>query len=262
MIVVGDGEAPARFEPPDGLDLRLLVQPRSGPGAARNRGAREARGRWLAFLDDDCLPTPEWLTAFGRGLDEHPHAAVRGRIQNVLSRNPYSDATQALIEYLAATPEYLPTMNFAVDAAAFAEVGGFDAGFPWAGEDRDFSARWAAAGRAVVSVPDALVRHAHRLGPVSFAELHFRYGRGAFLYRRAVARRSGRLRLEPLPFYVGLVRHPWARDGGGSPLARAALLAGAQVATVGGFAWEAASAVAGRESGGGGIRTHEASRDA
>jgi glycosyltransferase involved in cell wall biosynthesis len=32
-----------------------------GPARSRNTGVRLARGRLLAFLDDDCRPTPEWL---------------------------------------------------------------------------------------------------------------------------------------------------------------------------------------------------------
>ena len=262
VIVVADGDSPARFEAQDGLDARLLVQPRSGPGAARNAGAREARGRWLAFLDDDCRPEPGWLRGLERALETHPDAAVRGRIVNVVLRNAYSDTSQALMEYLVTTPEYLPSMNFALDAAAFAEVGGFDAAFTQTGEDRDFSARWTASGREVVSADDAVICHSHHLGARSFVEQHFRYGRGAFRYRRAAALRSGRFRLEPPSFYVGLVRHSLSRNGAGSPLARAALIAGAQLATAGGFAWEAAAEAARRSGGGGGIRTHETSRDA
>jgi GT2 family glycosyltransferase len=262
VLVVADGEAPLQFESPDGLEARLVVRPRGGPGAARNAGALEARGRWLAFVDDDCVPDPDWLGALEKALDAHPGAAVRGRILNSLERNAYSDASQVVIEYLSATREYVPTMNFAIDAEAFAQAGGFDETFVRTGEDRDFSARWAASGRDVVSAGDAVIRHAHELGPLTFVEQHFRYGRGAFRYRWAAARRSGRLRFERPAFYVGLIRHPWRRDAAGSPLTRAALIAGAQLVTAGGFFWEAATMAANRSGGGGGIRTHEASRDA
>ncbi len=43
--------------------VRLISQANAGPASARNRGAREARGRILLFTDDDCVPMPNWLDA-------------------------------------------------------------------------------------------------------------------------------------------------------------------------------------------------------
>jgi len=40
---------------------RCVVEPRPGLSRARNRGAREARGELVAYLDDDARPEPGWL---------------------------------------------------------------------------------------------------------------------------------------------------------------------------------------------------------
>jgi len=42
------------------LMVKVLDQAKAAPAAARNKGASEARGQFLAFIDDDCTPTPKW----------------------------------------------------------------------------------------------------------------------------------------------------------------------------------------------------------
>ena len=76
-------------------------------------------------------------------------------------------------------------------AAAFGALGGFDAGFRVASEDRDLCDRWLEAGRGLRYVPDAVVRHAPHLTLGRFARQYFNYGRGAFVYHRARRRRGG-----------------------------------------------------------------------
>src|SRR5262245_7741490 len=44
-------------------DVRLVSEPTPGPGPARNRGIREARGEILAFIDADCRADHGWLAA-------------------------------------------------------------------------------------------------------------------------------------------------------------------------------------------------------
>jgi len=43
-------------------DARYLIQPSPGLSKARNRGASESRSDMVAFLDDDCVPSPDWLS--------------------------------------------------------------------------------------------------------------------------------------------------------------------------------------------------------
>jgi glycosyltransferase involved in cell wall biosynthesis len=65
VIVVDDGSSDDTAAVVAGLgDPRVRVvrhEISQGPSAARNRGAAEARGRWVAFIDDDDLWAPDKL---------------------------------------------------------------------------------------------------------------------------------------------------------------------------------------------------------
>lgn len=174
--------------------LRLLRQPRRGPGAARNTGARAARGRWLAFTDDDCLPEPGWLHALAAQLVHDPLRAVGGQTLNHLAGNPFSSASQLLSDYLysyyntagGGEARFFTSNNLAVAAATFEAIGGFDETYTRAAsEDREFCSHWLRRGFRLHYEPSARVRHAHHIGAASFWRQHFQYGRGARGYHLA-----------------------------------------------------------------------------
>ncbi len=114
VIVVddgGDADLAAAVEPArERIDLTLLRCRHGGAAAARNRGAERARGRYLAFTDDDCAPEPKWLTALDARLAGFGGAAlVGGRTVNALAANAYVAASQLVVDagyaHLNADPE-------------------------------------------------------------------------------------------------------------------------------------------------------------
>jgi glycosyltransferase involved in cell wall biosynthesis len=75
--VVVDDASPDPTRLPDALDPRVRLVRREvngGPAAARNTGLAEARGRYVAFLDDDDLFTPDRLELALEGLQRAPVA--------------------------------------------------------------------------------------------------------------------------------------------------------------------------------------------
>lgn len=73
IVVVADGATPDPTPLIGGVRaLTVIAGPGRGPGAARNRGAEVARGKWLVFLDDDDRLRPTALAAFRRAHLEHP----------------------------------------------------------------------------------------------------------------------------------------------------------------------------------------------
>jgi glycosyltransferase involved in cell wall biosynthesis len=251
VIVVDDGspqpaeEIVGRFR--DHLDIRYLRRPHEGPAAARNAGARIARGDYLAFTDDDCAPSPGWLRAFAEALRGGTDCALGGRTLNALPENTFSQASQHLIlylyEYFNVDPhsaKFFASNNFAVLRTRFLAVGGFDPSFARAAaEDRELCDRWVGGRGQLVYVADAVVYHAHRLGFATFLRQHFSYGRGAFHFHRV---RAARLRaphtLEPISFYVGILHFPFRLERRWPAARIALLLVLSQAANAAGYAWE------------------------
>lgn len=86
VIVVDDGSRmpcePVVREAMEGMRVRYLRQENSGPAAACNTGASCAGGQYLAFLDDDCRLSRDWLQSLGGELDGS--AMLAGRTVNGL----------------------------------------------------------------------------------------------------------------------------------------------------------------------------------
>jgi glycosyltransferase involved in cell wall biosynthesis len=64
-----------------GVPVRYVVENRLGITFARNRGAEIARYPYLAYIDDDCMPEPDWLSCLIMGFDLHEDVvAVGGQV--------------------------------------------------------------------------------------------------------------------------------------------------------------------------------------
>jgi glycosyltransferase involved in cell wall biosynthesis len=138
VLVVDDGshdetaDVARRYEPL----VRLIRNGESqGPGAARNRGVREARAPVLAFTDADCFPTPGWLAA---GLKVVGQAdLVQGRVEPdpAVPRTPFD-----LSLVVERDGGFYQTANLFVRREVYEAVGGFR---DWVLEERS-QRRWSA----------------------------------------------------------------------------------------------------------------------
>ncbi len=252
VVVVDDGSpadvAAAVHAAALDLDVRVLRQPNRGPGAARNAGARVARGRLVVFTDDDCRPERDWLRALERAADDDRECMLGGRTRNgavsIYSRTSQiiSDAVYRYFNDGGRGATFFASNNLALPRAAFLAIGGFDESFRPASEDRELCDRWRSSGRAMAFVPDAVVSHAHSPTFGRFVRQYVAYGRGAARYHRVIHERGTgapgddvRRYLRFLACFVGSVRALPAADG----LRVTGLLALWQAANTVGFALEA-----------------------
>ncbi|MGY1779832.1 HAD-IIIA family hydrolase [Geodermatophilus sp. SYSU D01036] len=144
LVVVDDRPAgsPLAVDRPGLPPVRVVRTGGGGPARARNLGWRTARTEWIAFLDDDVVPDPDWYERLAQDLADLPAdvAGSQGRVRVPLpeDRRPtdWERGTAGL-----ATSSWI-TADLAYRRAALAAVGGFDERFPRAfREDSDLALR-------------------------------------------------------------------------------------------------------------------------
>lgn len=126
------------------------VSGKSEPSFKRNLGANKARGAYLAFLDDDSYPHPDWLKNCFQQIKQHPeYAAFCGPCLTPPQDNIYQQASGIFLASRLGsggagdyrnTPkparfvDDYPTVNLIVNKKVFDSIGGFNSKY-WPGED-------------------------------------------------------------------------------------------------------------------------------
>jgi len=180
IVVIDNGStdgtyrALTRLRKQVGSSLVLAREPKSGVGRARNTGLSVASRRVVAFTDDDCYITNEYITRLAKLFDESFYDFVAGSVTlfdptdakiGVTSEHTYS----RIMPY-----SFIPTgvflgANMVFKRTVLDAIGGFDnmlgPGTPWRCEDIDLAARASAAGFTGAVVPTLNVKHHHGRKP-------------------------------------------------------------------------------------------------
>ena len=164
IIVIDNGPTSDTERVVASFAARYVPEPRRGYGYARNRGLAEAQGAVIYFLDDDCVPEPDWSDVLWNALDSGDADLASG------SRTPGQPGLAARLEYLstdgpvlspglAAGPaRHLSTSNLILRRDVVAKVGCFDTALTMC-EDRDFTTRARKLGFRLRYQPQARVTH-------------------------------------------------------------------------------------------------------
>jgi GT2 family glycosyltransferase len=138
----------------------LAVDPgRAGAARQRNAGWRAGRGSLVAFTDDDCRPTPDWLERLLEAHDE-PGDIVQGatdpdpREEHLLHVEPHVRALRVV-----PPDRFAQTCNILYERELVERLGGFDEEFV-VGEDVDLFLRAQDVGARLVPAPEAVTYHA------------------------------------------------------------------------------------------------------
>jgi len=162
IIVVDDGSKDKTTElaKKAGADVVMNIDP-CFQGTARNIGAKNARGNFLAFLDSDCIARDCWLQIIAKELKEND--AIGGP---VLNGNPNSLVawSEYLIEFSEfhehrkrSTVQFVPGCSQAYKKNIFFKVGGFSE--QRLAEDVKIGHELTKSGINVVFVPELQINH-------------------------------------------------------------------------------------------------------
>jgi len=223
VIVVNDG-GERSFDVIDAYEFSFILQkltiPNAGPATARNHGAKQASGEYIAFTDDDCEVYPDWLSSAVEYLNGVE--AVGGQMVNAYPDSVPAETWQMYIEFLQTKirtiddqPILLPSNNILYHRQTFLDIGGFRESFPLpAAEDFEMGYRIFGYGYRQTYTETMKVLHHHRATPLGYLNQHYRYGRGAYYMRQIMAddEKLQTVQLVPRPrgrFFVDLAIHLW-----------------------------------------------------
>ncbi len=160
--------------------LRYVYEPVTGLSVARNTGAKFAQAQVLAYLDDDAVASPQWLTVLCQAYQTHEKLAIAGGRVTLLWANGLQaprwlstglsgnlgaydlGAEPRLIDRPGLTPRGL---NYSIRRSFLEQIGGFDVNLGRVGknllsnEELHMTELAINRGWQVMYLPDAHVAH-------------------------------------------------------------------------------------------------------
>jgi glycosyltransferase involved in cell wall biosynthesis len=170
------------------VPIRYFREERAGIAAARNRGVKESRGKWIAFIDDDETAEPDWLQELLISAEATGADCVGGAVKVVILGVTDERKTATLRKYFSETGHLgwftrrfaysgPATCNALVRRILFEKIGLFDVSIVRF-DDADLFIRTRQAGYRIAFTPKALIHHfipSDRLSPhylLNLAEQH------------------------------------------------------------------------------------------
>jgi glycosyltransferase involved in cell wall biosynthesis len=167
VIVVDDGSTDSTGEVAAREGVMVIQQDKAGPAAARNNGAKSARGEILVFTDSDCVPAHDWLEILVKPLEDDQVTGVKG---TYLTSQKEVIARFVQLEYeskyhrMQKLPrlDSIDTNSAAYRRDVFIQNGGFDTSFPGPSvEDQELSFRLSQKGYLLTIATSAKIYHCH-----------------------------------------------------------------------------------------------------
>lgn len=195
IIVVMDGPADklVEFLKSNFEQIIVLTKKHTGVCQTRNLGIVHSKAKYIAFIDDDCIPDKKWLENYLSIVSKNPDIyAIGGRTLSISNNSIFQ--RYAIKRNLLTKPIYLNgeiisliTANTLIKRKELNNIGGFERVFDTifgscGGEDADLSFKLRQEKIKLSYCESAIVYHFHRDTLKSFIKQQYRNGQGLIIH--------------------------------------------------------------------------------
>jgi glycosyltransferase involved in cell wall biosynthesis len=154
--------------------LRCVAAMQQGLSFARNVGWQQASGQYVAYIDDDAIAEPNWISTMAQFIVDHPDIVAFGgpydayTLTDLPAWFPPDYGCLSFGEYLhpiQLVKEWIPGSNMVFTRDILAQFGGFNEALGMTGhqtsymEEIDLLLKLDAKGIQILYVPELKVRH-------------------------------------------------------------------------------------------------------
>lgn len=171
--------------------VKLLIEEREGPNAARNTGVKHTNSEIIAFTDSDCIIPKSWIKKIVENFRDSKIGCVGGNVKRLdddfLSK--YADNSIFPVIRVQKKRKELDSIgpfagcpvgcNMAFRREALEDVGSFDENIRYGFEEDELVERTCRTGYKLILDPEVLVLHKHRSNLRDVLQQAFKYGKGA-----------------------------------------------------------------------------------
>jgi len=161
--------------------VRVVHEPKKGLPAARECGRRAASGDFLAYIDADTRLHPKWLPLAKKVFAQHPRAVSISGPAHYWDAKLWQKIVLEFFWWISSPLMYRAVgymiygAHFIVKRDALEQIGGFDTGISFYGEDTDLARRLSQVGKTIYRMDFYIYSSARRFKKEGILKVNFIY---------------------------------------------------------------------------------------